>query len=234
MTNQETAGVYAKLDPREIAKDINKHFSVPKAHKIKILEHDFLVNPHVYPSHMFRSTYIMLEVILKKCVGKRVCEIGCGCGTLGQITLLNGASKLIQGDINSYAVENAKLNGNLHNFSSEQFQVFESDCFDSIPNDIFDVIIFAMPYHNDNIEIKDPLLRAFYDPNFISIRKFLSQVINYMHSKSEIYIAFSNKGDIESLEQIFDQSLLNWELYLVKNKDESYDNRVYKLCSINT
>ena len=232
MFGQEAAGEYAKLTPQEIAKDINKYFNVPQSLKIKILENEFIVNPHVYPSHKFRSTYTMLEVILKHCQGKSVCEIGCGCGTLGQMALLNNASKLIQGDINPYAVENAKINSQFHNFSSDQIQIYESNCFDKIPEQDFDLIIFAMPYHNDNISIEDPLLRAFYDPNFESIRKFVSQVSFYMHAKSEVFIAFSNKGDVEGLELIFENSSLNWELYLVKNKEEIYDTRVYKLsCS---
>jgi hypothetical protein len=57
-----------------------------------------------------------------------------------------------------------------------------------------------MPFHNDDIEIKDPLQRAFYDPRFDSIKKFLDQSKKFTHEGTQIIIAFSNKGDTNSLE----------------------------------
>ncbi len=218
-----------ELNPEEIAQEINKNFNIAEPKKIKILDFEFIVLPHVYPSNKFRSTYTTLEAILDKTEGKKVCEIGCGCGTLGQISLLKGAKKLVQGDINQFAITNANLNKANHNFSDEKLAIFESDCFDNIPKEKFDVIVFAMPYHDDNVEIRDPLMHAFYDPNFKSIKKFLAQVFEYTYLNTEIFISFSSKGNVERLEKIFDQSNFNWELCLVKHQNSSYDNRVYKL-----
>lgn len=220
---------YYQLTPEEIAKDINTIFSVAEPKMINIMGTDFIVCPHVYPSHKFRSTFAMLDVILNYTQNKKVCEIGCGCGTLGQLALKKGALKLVQGDINPYAVENALSNKNLHAFNDEQLEIYESDCFDKIPPEVFDVIIFAMPYHNDNIKIVDPLLRAFYDPNFSSIRKFLLQATKFSGPKTKIFIAFSNKGNTADLENIFSSSQFSWELFKVTNKEAEYDNRVYKL-----
>lgn len=227
--SQSTSEQYYKLSPQEIARDINETFCEAEPKSIKILDVDFLVCPHVYPSQRFRSTHAMLEAILLHTQNKKICEIGCGCGTLGQVALVKGAKELVQGDINPYAVKNALENKKLHRFSDQQLRVFESDCFDNIPSEIFDIIIFAMPYHNDDIKIVDPLLRAFYDPNFNSIKKFLAQAFKFCHKDTEIFIAFSNKGDTKELASIFTKSPFAWELYRQTNKDSAYDNRVYKL-----
>ena len=56
-----------------------------------------------------------------------------------------------------------------------QIKTYQSNCFDNVPKDTFDVIVFNMPYHCDKIEIDDPLKYAFYDPAFVSIKKFLKQ-----------------------------------------------------------
>ena len=220
---------YCDLDPGDIAQDINKLFCASESIAINILGFEFVVHPHVYPSHKFRSTSTMLDAILKFTPGKSICEIGCGCGTLGQVALLKGASKLVQGDINPFAVKNARDNQKLHGLSDNQLIVYESDCFDNIPNEKFDIIVFAMPYHNDNVKIIDPLMRAFYDPCFSSIKKFITQSEHYVHAKSQILIAFSNKGNTKKLEEIFEESDFSWELFLVKNQQSSYDNRVYRL-----
>ncbi len=224
-----TSNEYYELSPQEIVRDINATFCEAKPESIKIMDVNFVVYPHVYPSQRFRSTKAMLDAILGSTQNKKICEIGCGCGTLGQVALAKGAIELVQGDINPYAVKNALENKKLHQFSDQQLRIFESDCFDNIPEDIFDVIIFAMPYHNDDIKIIDPLLRAFYDPNFNSIKKFLAQAFKFCHAETNIFIAFSNKGDTKELESLFNKSPFAWELYRHTNQNATYDSRVYKL-----
>ncbi len=226
---QKSSRAYYRLKPEEIADDINANFNISDNQIIKVIDTEFIIHPHVYPSHRFRSTNVMLNCLLEHTQNKRICEIGCGCGTLGQIALKKGASYLVQGDINSYAVANAKDNKKFHGFSDKDLKIYESNCFDNIPKEKFDIIIFAMPYHNEPIKIEDPLLRAFYDPNFESIKKFLKQAPDFSQSNTQIFIAFSNKGDTQNLETVFELSSFQWELYRVANSNEEYDNRIYRL-----
>jgi release factor glutamine methyltransferase len=143
--------------------------------------------------------------------------------------LYNGAARVIQADINPSAVENAKENNILQKFGENQIKTYQSDCFDNVPKDVFDIIVFNMPYHCDKIKIDDPLKYAFYDPAFVSIKKFLKQAREYSHNKTQIFIAFSNKGETELLERIFEENNYDWKLWKITNTDQEYDNRIYLL-----
>lgn len=188
-----------------------------------------LINQHVYPSEKFRTTSFVLNQMRTKFQGKSVCDMGCGPGIVGLFAFLNGAKHIVCADINPYAVENAKDNIKLNKYEASQFEVFESDCFDAFPHRIFDVIVWNMPFHNDDIDITDPLMRAFYDPKFTSIRKFLSQIPQFSHNETDIYIAFSTKGDVEQLQQLFSNYGFKWNLWRVTNSEQEYDNRLYHL-----
>ncbi len=45
----------------------------------------------------------------------------------------------------------------------------------------------------------------------------------------QIFIAFSNKGETELLEKIFEENQYTWKLWKVTNTDQEYDNRIYLL-----
>ncbi len=215
------------LSPQAISDDVEEEGK--GVLKVNVEGLDFLVFPHVYPSHKFRTTDFILKNLKNLVKGKKIIDMGCGPGVVGLYSLENGASFVIQADINSYAVENAIENNLLHGFGEEQVQTYKSDCFDNIPEEIFDIIVFNMPYHSDEIEIDKPIKYAFYDPKFSSIKKFLIQAKNYLDQSTQIFIAFSNKGDITTLEKIFSDYKYDWSLWRITNEDQEYDNRMYRL-----
>ncbi len=155
--------------------------------------------------------------------------MGCGPGIVGLFALHNGADQVVQADINPCAVENARENNTLHGMNEDKIKTYQSNCFDNVPKEVFDVIVFNMPYHCDKIKIDDPLKYAFYDPAFVSIKKFLKQAREYSNKETQIFIAFSNKGETELLENIFKQNGYTWELWKITNTDQEYDNRIYRL-----
>lgn len=218
---------YYKLAADEIYDDVNE--TNQAGIKADVEGVSLVVFPHVYPSHKFRTTSFVLRSLKDLISGKKICDMGCGPGIVGLFSLLNGAIRVVQADINPSAVENAKENNILHGFGESQIQTHLSNCFDNIPHEIFDVIVFNMPYHCDNIKIEDPLKYAFYDPSFISIKKFLCQAKGYSHQNTQVFIAFSNKGETNLLENIFEQNHYNWELWKITNTDQEYDNRIYRL-----
>ena len=218
---------YCQLSADEIFEDVKSSHKDKKRHSV---EHtNFVVFPQVYPSHKFRTTGFVLKNLKNLVSGKIVCDMGCGPGVVGLYALKNGAKKVVQADINPYAIENAKENNKINGFKKSQIRSYMSDCFENVPQQKFDLIVFNMPYHNDDIEIQDPLQRAFYDPNFDSIKKFLHQAEQYSNESTKILIAFSNKGDIKGLEGIFDESAFQWELWKIINSDKEFDNRIYLL-----
>ncbi len=217
---------YYQLSADEIFEDV-KSSHEDKRHCVEQV--NFVVFSHVYPSHKFRTTGFILKNLKDLVSEKIVCDMGCGPGVVGLYALKNGAKKVVQADINPYAIENAKENNKINGFKKWQIRSYMSDCFENIPQQKFDIIVFNMPYHNDDIKIQDPLQRAFYDPNFDSIKKFLHQAEQYSNEGTKILIAFSNKGDIKGLEGIFDESAYKWELWKITNTDQEYDNRIYLL-----
>jgi methylase of polypeptide subunit release factors len=217
---------YYKLTPELIFKDILQAIE-PKRVQIKGL--NFLVHPHVYPSDKFRTTNFLLESIRPLVANAHVCDMGCGFGVIGLYALHHGAKSIVQADINPMAVKNAKANKKFHNCSSTQAKIYKSDCFDNIPKQKFEIIVFNIPFHTEPYEIKDPLHYAFHDPLFRSVNKFLSQAVDYCHSNTTIIIAFSNKGDVKGLEKIFAHSGFEWELWKVINTHQEVDNRLYLL-----
>ncbi len=218
---------YYKLNPIDICDNVN---SLDKESLISEVEEISLsIHPHVYPSHKFRSTAFMLRNLKEIVKGKIVCDMGCGPGIVGLYSVHHGAKQVVQADINPHAVENAKQNNIRHGFSDPKIRTFLSDCFDSLPNIYFDIIVFPMPYHCDEIEIDDPLKYAFYDPDFRSISKFLDQARKFSHKDTQILISFSNKGNCPRLEAIFEKSGYKWELWKVINTEQAFDNRIYSL-----
>ncbi len=217
---------YHKLLPEEIVDDVTQSNEVKR---VQIKGSEFLVYPHVYPSDRFRTTNFILDSIEPLLSEAIVCDMGCGIGVIGLFALGHGARQVVQADINPLAIENAKANRDLYHYSNEKIKIYESDCFDNVPLQVFDIVVFNIPFHSEPHEIEDPLEYAFYDPNFRSTKKFLSQVPKYSHAGTRIFIAFSNKGDLQGLEKIFDDSGCKWELWKIANQDQKYDNRLYVL-----
>lgn len=222
-----TSVEYYKLTADEIYGDVNE--TSQAVIKSEVEGVNFLIFPHVYPSHKFRTTSFVLKNLKKFVKGKKICDMGCGPGIVGLFSLYNGADRVVQADINPSAIENAKENNILHGFNENKINAYLSDCFGNVPKDVFDLIVFNMPYHCDKIKIDDPLKYAFYDPAFVSIKKFLHQAREYSHKKTQIFIAFSNKGETELLEKIFEQNHYKWKLWKITNTDQEYDNRIYLL-----
>lgn len=218
--------IYFKMNPEQIVEDITE-LSTPK--KVIILGMEFYVFPQVYPSDRFRSSIFILEAIKEMVFEKTVCDMGCGLGVIGQFALQNGAKKVTQADINPYAVKNAEANRGLHGFSHEQLQIFQSDCFSNIPKRIFEILVFNIPFHSEPFIITNPLERAFFDPGFQSLKKFLNEATAYMSSDSKIYLVFSNKGDIEEFETVLESSPFCWCLWRITNTDQEFDTRIYQL-----
>jgi methylase of polypeptide subunit release factors len=223
----DTSIEYYKLSADQIYDDVNNtNQDVIKSNVEGI---NLLIFPHVYPSHKFRTTGFVLRNLKELIKGKKICDMGCGPGIIGLFCLKHGAKNVIQADINSYAVENAKKNNLIHGYGIDKIKTYLSDCFDEIPSETFDIIVFNMPFHCEDIKITDPLKYAFYDPGFSSIKKFLNQAKKHSSKKTQIFIAFSNKGDCSSLEKIFTQTGYLWKLWKITNTEQQFDNRIYKL-----
>lgn len=219
---------YYKLPPIAILHDISQLSDQPRMVEIKGLK--MVCCPHVYPSDKFRTTNFLLDSIHPFLKGSRVCDMGCGPGIVGLYAASQGAKKVVQVDINHFAVKNAEQNKEYHRIPDEKISIYLSNCFDSVPYQKFDTIIFNLPFHSDPIEINNPLQHAFFDPCFQAVKKFLDQALEFsLKRDTRIFLAFSNKGDTKALEKLFEDSAFNWKLWKTTNQDQEFDNRIYLL-----
>lgn len=220
------SSAYYRLSPGRIIEDISHCVDVSK---IEILGKEYVIFPGVYPSDKFRTTNFLLKNIEPLIKGASVCDMGCGMGIIGLYAFEKGAVKVVQADINLTAVENARANKAIYHVADDTLEIFHSDCFDEIPSQSFDVIIFNIPFHSEQHEFNSTLDYAFFDPGFESTKRFLYQAKQFSHPDTKLIIAFSNKGDTQALEGIFNELGYHWHLWKVTNTDQKYDNRLYVL-----
>jgi release factor glutamine methyltransferase len=134
---------------------------------------------------------------------KKFCEPGTGAG-LVSLTALRKGALVTAFDINREAVKNCKENFNINKkyFSSNNsFELYESDLFDQIPEQIFDFVVVNPPYF-----FKDPVdapARAWYagaEGEYFT--KFFCQVKKYTNKDSQIYMILGDNCDLERIEAL--------------------------------
>lgn len=217
---------YYAMTPEDILNDIKKNL---KTKFIKILGIELQVFPNVYPPDKFRTTEFLIQSIKSLVKDQVVCDMGCGTGIIGLQALLHNAKKVVFADINKDAIENTKVNIINNNIINNKSEVYCSDCFDAIPTQQFDLIVFNIPFHSDPVKISASIDLALYDPGFKNVNKFLRQSKKFMNDQCSIIIPFSNKGDYQSLETLFLKNGFDAVLWKTINTNAVCDNRIYQL-----
>lgn len=192
----------------------------------------YYIFPGVFPSQQFRSTKLLSQIIPKISTNGSLCDMGCGFGIVGIQALSLGAKYCCFVDINPKAIQNTKKNLQIHHFREDTFSLHVSDCFEQVPKQTFDFIIFNPPFHESKSishTKSTGLDRAIFDPNGKSIQKFLEQAKQYMNTKSKIFFVYSNKGNVQTLENKFCEQNYSWKICIQTNTDQQYDNRIYEL-----
>lgn len=218
---------YFLMQPSDIVRDIKNKYK--NQTDVFIQDKKFTLLPGVYPSQNFRSSLEILHILKPLVRNKSICDMGCGMGIVGIFSMLWGAKEAVLVDINQNAVDNAALNRSIHNIPIEAASIYKSNVFESVPKQKFDYIVFNIPFHSDEVEIHEDLEYAFFDPCFKSLNKFLDGARSYMSATSEILVIFSDKGDTQTLEGIFDEKNYGWDLKYTRNSDQKFDTRVYSL-----
>lgn len=135
--------------------------------------------------------------------GDSVLDVGTGCGALAIMAAYKGAGRVVVVDINSAAVENARQNAEMHNFSGI-IDARLSDVFDAVGDEKFDVIITTLPF-NDRMA-SDIVEKSIWDTDFAANRKFFASASGHLKPHGRIYAAQSNFGDVEKMLELADSS----------------------------
>ena len=169
----------------------------------------FKLNPTVFHPSLYHSTDVLLDFVLRKDPQRKsILELGCGNAFISLFLAKNSTNHLFASDINEKAIEGVK--SNCLSLDAE-ITIWHSNLFDSIPSQSFDIILVNPPYFKG--EVNETEGYAFYTgKNHEYFEKLFSQVRDFMHAETQLYLIFSNTTELEPIFEIAKKNLLDFKL----------------------
>lgn len=131
--------------------------------------------------------------------GESVLDVGTGSGVIAIFACYQGADRVIAVDINPAAIKSARHNARIHGFN-KVIVVKQSDLFENIGNEKFDVITANLPFRNKPAH--DVVAESQWDTDLKTNKKFFKEVRKYLKPKGRIYFAQSNFGAIKEIKTL--------------------------------
>lgn len=189
---------------------------IRKIHKKRLLLLPKVFDPVFFDSQLLAKTIKNLNYCIDN-----VLDIGTGCG-IQVIFISKQAKKITAIDINSFALENAKLNVELHKLE-KKVNLIKSDLFSNVSQK-FDLIIFNPPFFSKRP--KDIIEMAVTDYKNSLLDKFFRNAKDFLNKDGKIIMAISDIMDINSFNQLIKDSGFSFEV-LNKAKFEENNYFVY-------
>ncbi|GAA2048825.1 hypothetical protein GCM10009839_63160 [Catenulispora yoronensis] len=134
-------------------------------------------------------------------------EVGSGTGVTAVTAALSGCARVTAVDIATAAVANTEANAARHGVA-DRVRVLKSDLFAEIgPDERFDVV-----YWNSNVidapaefEYLDELQWAFFDRDYATHRRYLSQGPRLLTPGGRLFLGFNTLGNLERLQVMADE-----------------------------
>ncbi|MES2761922.1 MAG: methyltransferase [Bacteroidota bacterium] len=190
-----------------------------------------IIKPTVFhPKYFFSSTYLFDFVSRIDLTDKNFLEIGCGSGLISLLAYQKKA-KVTACDINDVAVECTSLNF-AKNFGKEitNVSVLKSDLFDMVPESRFDIIVVNPPYFFEDVKTTDQLAWN-CGKNGEYFVKLFSQLRNFVHAESDVYMILADNCEIDKIKNIAKSHQFAFEL-LVHKKIKWEINFIFKIKAI--
>jgi len=157
----------------------------------------------------------VLEKFRKMFVGKKILEMGCGCGFLSVLLSKLTKSEIVAVDINKEAVENTNLNARKNH---AKVLAKQSDLFCNI-EEKFDFIIFNPPYLPVSDEIEGGEWWSMLCKNGNIIERFVKESKIHLNKNGNAILLYSSlSGDVQSIlkkngfvSKIVGKKKLDWE-----------------------
>lgn len=142
------------------------------------------------------DSYLLID-LLEVEEGDEILEVGCGSGIIS-LHCAKAEADVTAVDISEEAVRATKKNAEMNDLD---INVKYSDLFSSVKKSYWDGIIFNPPYLPKRKDMgKDPRWDGGKKGTEVLLR-FLYDAKNYLKDNGSIYICYSDRGDIEKLEE---------------------------------
>ena len=157
-----------------------------------------IIPQEVFHPGFFFSTKLLLKYILPLQLSKKnFLELGAGSGLIAFSAAKKGAL-VTATDINPIAIEYLKKNSRLNNLP---LQIIQSDLFQNIPLQAFDIIAINPPYYK-----KQPVTEAefawYCGTNGEYFSALFEDLKNYIHGQSLVIMILSDVCDLEMIKNI--------------------------------
>lgn len=154
------------------------------------------VPPQVFHPRFFHSTHLLLRYLGRlRLASQTFLELGAGSGLLSIYASRRGAQATAT-DISKKAIAALQLN---RTFNAEPLQVIESDLFEQLPQQRFDIIAINPPYYK-----KTPVTAAdhawYCGENGEYFRRLFAGLPAYMHDETIVLMVLSEVCDLALIE----------------------------------
>lgn len=194
------------------------------------------VNAHVF-SPKYAQGYKYFIPALPEVTNLSVLEVGSGHGIVSCF-LAKSAKKVVAVDINSYAVENTKINA--HHNNLRNLEARESNVFSNIRKDEkFDLIFWNIPWAKipDNYRNLNPEDYGVFDVEHNAVSEFIIKGKDFLNPGGFIYLFFGTEGaDVNQIESIIKKAKLKKEViakFIIKEKSDkeefTYNTQLIRL-----
>ena len=170
-----------------------KYLSKTRTYRYKDIR--LAIPPEVFHPGFFFSTQLLLQYISKLPLQqKHFLELGCGSGLISIVAAKKNA--LVKAtDINPVAIEFLKKNSGENKV---KIDIIQSDLFDNIPKQLFDIIAINPPYFKKQPETaKDNAWYCGENGEYFSA--LFNTMGNYIHANTEILMVLFEGCDMEMI-----------------------------------
>lgn len=173
-----------------------------RPYKVRVLGHEFAVNPGVFSPRYFRDTEIFARMIPVE-RGDAFLEIGSGTGAIGILAILRGARKALLTGISHEAVSTAKRNVVLHRLE-DLVEVRQGDLFGPLKKgERFSKIFWNVPFGYTTRKSLTLLEGTAFDCRYEHVQKYLVEARAHLLPRGRIFIGFSSTlGRLDVLAQM--------------------------------
>jgi Methylase of polypeptide chain release factors len=168
----------------------------PNEYETTVCGLSFFCDPEVFSPKYFKSTEINTEGFPFR-QSETLLEIGPGVGVTAVVAALKQDNSVTAIEINSAAVAIAKKNATKHGVQNK-VRILQGDLFSPLlDGQKFDTIFWDFPfvYTEPNITFESDFYRAFFDPGYRQIERFLREAPTWLEPGGRIIVGFGSNGN---------------------------------------